>query len=110
MSKTTTYILIAGVIIILAGVAGYSFMRNTGESYASNAIELFLDGKYDEALTAAEQARRKGYNSTNFGIMDGQLLAELGRYDEARAQYELVKTEDPSAIMAVDELLNKLPK
>jgi len=109
MSKTTTYILIAGVIIILVGVVGYSFFQNTGDKHADSAVELFLDEKFDEALVEVLEAKRKGYYSTNFGIMYGQLLAELGRYDEARAQYELVKLEDASAIAAVDELLAKLP-
>lgn len=108
MKKNILYI-VGGIIIILLVVwASYSFTANSGEAHANTAVELFTDEKFEESLTEVLEANRKGYSTTTLSIMHGQILAELGRYEEARAQYELVKTEDASAIPAVDELLKEI--
>lgn len=109
MKKSTLYI-VGGVVVMLAVVwVGYSYIQNSGKNHAEAAIEFYLDGKFEESLDEILVANKKGYTTTNLDIAHGQVLAELKRYEEARAKYEMVKLNDSSAIAAVDELLAQLP-
>lgn len=109
MNKTGTYIITGIVIVLLAVVAVYTFSGKNLKEYTTSVVGLYLDEQYEEALVTITEAKRKGHYDTNLGIIHGQILAKLERYEEARIQYELVKAEDASAIAAVDELLAELP-
>jgi len=107
--RNILYILGGVVIILLAVAAVYTFSNKSLKEYTTSVVEMYYNGQFEEALVTITEAKRKGRYDTNLGIIHGQVLAKLGRFDEARVQYELVKTEDVSAIMAVDELIAELP-
>ena len=109
MNKNTLYIVGGVIVIALVVWAGYSYMQDAVKGHATTAIDLYLDGKFEESLDEILIANEKGYTTTSLDITHGQVLAELKRYDEARALYESIKANDPSAIAAVDELLAQLP-
>jgi lipopolysaccharide biosynthesis regulator YciM len=104
------------LVVVLLAVVFYFFGRPiVANNYAKKAIDTYLDNRQDNdqqklqsALNYLVTANRWGRDDTNLGILKGQLLVALGRKSEAITQYELVKTEDPSAIAAVDELLKEI--
>lgn len=112
MDKKIIYLSVS-LAIALFGLGGFYYLRPVvADNYANQAVGIFLDQRseqYAQALNYLERAKQWGRDDTNLGILKGQLLAALGRYAEAQAQYELVKSRDPSSIQAVDELLEDLP-
>lgn len=104
-------------LVVVAIIGGVVYFKATAINYHLEAASIYFEAqetndvaKYQQALDLvykAEQQSRK-YN-TSLQILKGQLLAALGRVEEARAQYESVKVNDPSAIVAIDELLAELP-
>ncbi|OGB73513.1 hypothetical protein A3K24_01510 [candidate division Kazan bacterium RIFCSPHIGHO2_01_FULL_44_14] len=109
MKKPILYI-VGGVVAIMLVVATlYTFSNKSLEKYTSSIVGMYYDGKFEEALTALSKAKQAGRYDTNLGIIHGQVLAKLGRYEEARAQYESVRVKDASATQAVNELLAELP-
>lgn len=111
MNRTVYFI--GGLVIIAAlAVGGFFYVRPMiAQNYADKAISIFLDEEaeqYGEALEYLASAERWGRKTTNLGILKGQLLAALGRVDEAREQYELVRQSDPSAVAAIEDLLQSL--
>ncbi len=111
--KKITYLVGGIVVVAVLALAGFFYLRPAvANYYAKGAINIFLDNKsdrYEQALEYIETAKWWGRDDTNLGILKGQLLSAVGRYDEAKAQYELVKAKDISSIAAVDELLKELP-
>ncbi len=108
-----------GLIVVIAINVFYFYTRpSVANNYANKAVKVYLDVRnkdgdnseqYQLALEHIEMANKWGKSDTNLDILKGQLLIALGRYDEAKIHFELVKTNDPSAEMAVDELLKQLP-
>ncbi len=117
MPKKFIYpILVLGIILIFSGFYFYA-RPAVANNYATKAINIYLDNRdedsdnseqYQLALEYIKSANKWGKDDTNLSILKGQLLIALGRYDEARIQFELVKANDSSAEMAVDELLSEI--
>ena len=118
MNKKILYSIVGlGIIVIVSGFYFYG-RPIIAANYATKAINIYLntrdkDGnnieQYQLALKYVETANKWRKNDSNLGILKGQLLIALGRYDEAKIHFELVKANDPSAEMAVDELLREIP-
>jgi len=117
MKNQYKYLLV--FLIALVFVLGFYFGIRplVASQYATKAINIYLDHrdtdnnkKFDLALSYIENANRWGRDNTNLGILKGQLLIKLGRYDDAKKQLETVKENDSSAIMAVDEILATIPE
>lgn len=114
------WLIIGLVVILLGGVlaGGYYWWRpKVASEYVVQAADAFLAGRdnndaveYQKALELADKAIRWGTYDSTLGLFRGQVLAGLGRYDEALKQYEKVRNSDPSAVQAADDLINQLPQ
>jgi tetratricopeptide (TPR) repeat protein len=70
------------------------------QRYLDAAVQLYENLEYERALTQVQRARgvaRGVEQDVTLGLYEGILLAELGRWDEARASFETALLLDPSA-------------
>lgn len=60
-------------------------------------------GQFDQALSAFDAARQRGYNGLDLNLAKARCLRSLGRFDQARAQYDaLVQSEDAAAELVLE--------
>lgn len=119
LMKTKLFWLIIGLIFV-GGLAagGYFWWRPRVANQAIvEAADAFLSAQdnndvveYQNAMNLVDKAIRWGKYDSTVGLFRGQVLVGLGRYDEARDQYEKVSAADPSAQAAVDDLISQLPQ
>lgn len=113
-------IALAGLVIIVGGLAagGYFWWRpRVANNYVVKAADAFLAGQdnnddqadYQKALVLIDKAIAWGKGDSTAYLFRGNTLAKLGRYAEARAQYEAVIASDASAKQAADDLISQLP-
>jgi tetratricopeptide (TPR) repeat protein len=87
--------------LLLAGSPVQSALAEDDfQSYLRAAVQLYEDLEYERALTQLQRARRiaRGVaQDVSLGVHEGILLAELGRWDEARTAFETALLLDPEA-------------
>jgi tetratricopeptide (TPR) repeat protein len=62
----------------------------------SEAVELFNQHKYTEALTYIEAAKREGVESFDLYLYQGRILHKMGKYGPAINSFEQAKNFAPS--------------
>jgi tetratricopeptide (TPR) repeat protein len=72
------------------------------QRYLGAAVQLYENLEYERALAQLQRARgvaRGVEQDVSLGLHEGILLAELGRWDEARASFETALLLEPSATL-----------
>jgi tetratricopeptide (TPR) repeat protein len=76
----------------------------------NRALDLRRLGRAEEALALVEQSRALGLRAPESGVARAHLLADLGRHDEAVAQYREVLDERPDMVGTHESLAKLLPQ
>jgi len=109
---------LVGLVIIVGGLAGggyYWWRPRVANQLVVESTNAFLEGRdnddisgYAKALDLINRAIAWGKYDSTLGLYRAQVLAGLGRFDEARQQLEKVRDADSSAKTAATDLLNQL--
>lgn len=86
--------------------------RNPGDVVAwhNKGVELRRLDRLDDAIVAIERALDGGLRAPETRTMRAHLLADLGRFDEAVAQYQSLLADHPDLIDAHETLSRLLPQ
>lgn len=86
-----TAVFCAGVVLLLGGCG------KAQEAY-DKGMELAKDGKYEKSLPYFEEAVKEGSEQAEYYIGYGMALNYLGRYEDAKAEFEKVIQEKDNKI------------
>lgn len=102
------YLALAGLVVLLAGLIGYTYYQRHQEQQAqqllSQVLPLYEQGKYREALDGTQSTQgllaiARAYGGTDAGNLArfyaADALYQLGDYEQARALWAAFKTDDP---------------
>jgi tetratricopeptide (TPR) repeat protein len=77
-----------------------AFAATDFERYLSSAVSLYEDLEYERALSQLERARKAAVGveqDTLLSMYEGTILADMGRWAEARAAFRTALSMDPEA-------------
>ena len=104
--RALTYGLLAAVVVVVAGLVGYSYLQqqrgSEAQEYLAPAVRLFEKGQYQDALdgtglemglldTAEEFGSTQAGNLAHFYAADA--LFRLGEYDQALEHFRAYRKE-----------------
>jgi len=87
-------------LLLVGGPPRPALAADDFQRYLGAAVQLYENLEYERALTQIQRARsvaRGVEQDVSLGLHEGILLAELGRWDEARASFETALLLEPSA-------------
>lgn len=94
--------LVLGLLLVGGPLCPALAASDDFQRYLGAAVQLYESLEYERALAQLQRARsvaRGVEQDVSLGLHEGILLAELGRWDEARASFETALLLEPSATL-----------
>jgi tetratricopeptide (TPR) repeat protein len=94
--------LVLGLLLVSSPLRPALAASDDFQRYLGAAVQLYESLEYERALAQLQRARsvaRGVEQDVSLGLHEGILLAELGRWDEARASFETALLLEPSATL-----------
>lgn len=108
-------LIITAVVIIALILAWYLITPRIGENYFQDSLAAYSEAqskqdntKYQVALELAEKSFKFKAPDTTANLYYAELLARVGRTNEAKTILAEVKRDDASAAQAVDQIVKDL--